>query len=152
GCDVLLGDAGNNNVSLYETDLAVTVLDQLRHGHELEYYQGEVSLSTADVSIINKIDSVKKESIEIEEEDRKTIAKNSTIIKAESEVTIDNPELVKDKRVLIVEDGPTLTHGEMKIGAGTVAAERLGVKEIIDPKPYAVGSLIDTFKQYPHLD
>lgn len=152
GCDVILWDGGNNDFSFYETDLAITVLDPHRAGHELEYYPGEVSLRTADVSIINKIDSAKKEDIETVEENIKAVAPNSTIIKAESEVTIDNPELVKDKRVLIVEDGPTLTHGEMKIGAGTVAAERLGVKEIIDPKPYAVGSLIDTFKQYPHLD
>ena len=152
GCDVILWDGGNNDFSFYETDLAITVLDPHRAGHELEYYPGEVSLRTADVSIINKIDSAKKENIETVEENIKAVAPHSTIIKAESEVTIDNPELVKDKRVLIVEDGPTLTHGEMKIGAGTVAAERLGVKEIIDPKPYAVGSLIDTFKQYPHLD
>ena len=152
GCDVILWDGGNNDFSFYETDLAITVLDPHRAGHELEYYPGEVSLRTADVSIINKIDSAKKEDIETVEENIKAVAPHSTIIKAESEVTIDNPELVKDKRVLIVEDGPTLTHGEMKIGAGTVAAERLGVKEIIDPKPYAVGSLIDTFKQYPHLD
>src|SRR5699024_11762567 len=102
--------------------------------------------------IIKNNNRYKKEKSEIIEENIKAVATHSTIIKAESEVTIDNPELVKDKRVLIVEDGPTLTHGEMKIGAGTVAAERLGVKEIIDPKPYAVGSLIDTFKQYPHLD
>ena len=152
GCDVILWDGGNNDFSFYETDLAITVLDPHRAGHELEYYPGEVSLRTADVSIINKIDSAKKENIETVEENIKAVAPHSTIIKAESEVSIDNPELVKDKRVLIVEDGPTLTHGEMKIGAGTVAAERLGVKEIIDPKPYAVGSLIDTFKQYPHLD
>src|SRR5699024_5664219 len=134
GCDVILWDGGNNDFSSYETDLAITVLDPHRAGHELEYYPGEVSLRTADVSIINKIDSAKKENIETVEENIKAVAPHSTIIKAESEVTIDNPELVKDKRVLIVEDGPTLTHGEMKIGAGTVAAERLGVKEIIDPK------------------
>lgn len=152
GCDVILWDGGNNDFSFYEPDLAITVLDPHRPGHELNYYPGEVCLRTADVSIINKIDSAPAESIEIVENNIKAVSPNSTIIKAESEIIVDKPELIKGKRVLVVEDGPTLTHGEMKIGAGTVAAERLGAKELVDPRPYAVKSLKTTFETYPHLE
>lgn len=152
GCDVVLWDGGNNDFSFYVPDLAITVLDPHRAGHELEYYPGEVSLRTADVSIINKIDSAEQKDIETVENNIKAVAPNSTIIKAESTITVDKPELIKGKRVLVVEDGPTLTHGEMKIGAGTVAAERLGAAEIIDPKPFGVGSLLTTFEKYPHIE
>lgn len=152
GCDVILWDGGNNDFSFYEPDLAITVLDPHRPGHELTYYPGEVCLRTADVSIINKIDSATAENIKIVEDNIKQANPNSLIIKAESTITVDKPELVKGKRVLVVEDGPTLTHGEMQIGAGTVAAERLGAGEIIDPKPYGVGSLIDTFNKYQHIE
>ena len=141
GCDVILWDGGNNDFSFYEPDLAVTVLDPHRPGHELKYYPGEVCLRTADVAIINKIDSAAEEAIEIVENNIKQASPNSMIIKAESKITVDDPENIVGKRVLIVEDGPTLTHGEMKIGAGTVAAERLGVAEIVDPRPYAVGTI-----------
>ena len=151
GCDVILWDGGNNDFSFYEPDLAVNVLDPHRSGHELLYYPGEVCLRTADVNIINKIDSASEEAIQIVEDNIKFASPNSTIIKAESTITVDRPELIAGKRVLVVEDGPTLTHGEMKIGAGTVAAERLGAKEIIDARPSAVGSLISTFEQYPHI-
>ncbi len=111
----------------------------------------KLCLRTADVNIINKIDSASEEAIQIVENNIKFASPNSTIIKAESTITVDRPELIAGKRVLVVEDGPTLTHGEMKIGAGTVAAERLGAKEIIDARPSAVGSLISTFEQYPHI-
>ncbi|MEI3609673.1 cyclic 2,3-diphosphoglycerate synthase [Pseudogracilibacillus sp. SO10305] len=152
GCDVILWDGGNNDYSFYTPDLAINVLDPHRAGHELSYYPGEVCFRTADVSIINKIDSADQQSIDIVENNIKTHVPNSEIIKAESTISIDNPELIKGKRVLIVEDGPTLTHGEMKIGAGSVAAERYGATEIVDPRPYGVGSLIDTFEKYPHID
>ena len=152
GCDVILWDGGNNDFSFYEPDLAITVLDPHRPGHELKYYPGEVTLRTADVAIINKIDSATKEAVEIVENNIKNVVPDCEIIKAESTITVDNPEVVKGKRVLIVEDGPTLTHGEMKIGAGSVAAERLGASEVVDPRPYAVGSLIDTFEKYDHLE
>src|SRR5690606_19843720 len=152
GCDVILWDGGNNDFSFIEPDLAVTVLDPHRPGHELKYYPGEVCLRTADVSIINKIDSAEKEAIEIVENNIKKVNPKSVIIKAESTITVDDPAVIKGKRVLVVEDGPTLTHGEMKIGAGTVAAERIGVKEIVDPRPYAKGKLADTFEIYKHLD
>src|SRR5690625_2400608 len=152
GCDVILWDGGNNDFSFYEPDLAITVLDPHRAGHELKYYPGEVTLRTADVAIINKIDSAKKEAIEIVENNIRNVVPDCEIIKAESTITVDHPEVVKGKRVLIVEDGPTLTHGEMKIGAGTVAAERLGAAEIVDPRPFAVKSILDTFEKYNHLE
>ncbi len=152
GCDVILWDGGNNDFSFYEPDLAITVLDPHRPGHELSYYPGEVCLRTADVSIINKIDSASQESIDVVEKNIKSASPDSIIIKAESEILVDNPDLIKGKRVLVVEDGPTMTHGEMQIGAGTVAAERLGAKELVDPRPYAVGSLKTTFETYPHLE
>ncbi|MGM8213194.1 cyclic 2,3-diphosphoglycerate synthase [Virgibacillus sp. W0430] len=151
GCDVILWDGGNNDFSFYETDLAFTVLDPHRPGHELSYYPGEVSLRTADVTIINKIDSADEESINIVEKNIKFANPDATIIKAESKITVDKPEIIKGKRVLVVEDGPTLTHGEMKIGAGTVAAERLGAKEFVDPRPYTVGKLTETFEIYKEI-
>ncbi len=152
GCDVILWDGGNNDFSFYEPDLAITVLDPHRPGHELKYYPGEVCLRTTDVSIINKIDSAPQEAIDIVENNIKMASPNSTIIKADSTITVEHPEKIQGKRVLIVEDGPTLTHGEMKIGAGSVAAERLGAAEMVDARPYAVGSLIETFEKYTHLD
>ena len=133
GCDVILWDGGNNDNSFYEPDLAITVLDPHRPGHELQYYPGEVCLRTTDVAIINKIDSADEKSIQIVEDNIKQAKPDSTIIKSESTITVDKPELIKNKRVLVVEDGPTLTHGEMKIGAGIIAAERIGVKEIVNP-------------------
>lgn len=151
GCDVIIWDGGNNDFSFYETDLSVTVLDPHRPGHELNYYPGEVSLRISDIAIINKIDSASKEAIEQVEENIKAVHPKATIIKAESKITVDNPELIKDKRVLVVEDGPTLTHGEMKLGAGTIAAQRFGAKELVDPRPYTVGKLIETFNTYKDI-
>src|SRR5690625_3721809 len=146
GCDVILWDGGNNDFSFYKEDLAITVLDPHRPGHELAYYPGEVCLRTTDVSIINKVDSADQASIDIDENNIKYASPTAKIVKAESTITVDNPNLIKGKRVLVVEDGPTLTHGEMKIGAGTVAAERLGAKELVDPRPYTVGKLTETFR------
>lgn len=152
GCDVILWDGGNNDFSFYEPDLAITVLDPHRPGHELKYYPGEVCLRTADVAIINKVDSATAEAIEIVENNIKRLAPNSAIIKADSKITVDNPEVIIGKRVLVVEDGPTLTHGEMKIGAGSVAAERIGVAEIVDPRPFAVGTIKETYNKYQHVE
>ena len=151
GCDVILWDGGNNDFSFYEADLAITVVDPHRPGHELSYYPGEVSLQMADIAIINKVDSATAENIAIVEENIKKVNPNAKIIKAESTITVDQPELIKDKKVLVVEDGPTLTHGEMDLGAGTVAAQRIGAKELVDPKPYAVGTLKDTFAKHPNI-
>lgn len=151
GCDVILWDGGNNDFSFFKPDLAITVLDPHRPGHELKYYPGEVCLRTADVAIINKVDSAAAEAVQIVENNIKHANPNSTIIKAESKITVDQPEKIAGKRVLVVEDGPTLTHGEMKLGAGTVAAERLGAKEIVDPRPFAVGTITETFNKYKHI-
>lgn len=151
GCDVILWDGGNNDFSFYEADLAFTIVDPHRPGHELSYYPGEVSLRVADVAVINKIDSASPENIATVERNIKKINPSAKIIKAESKITVDNPELIKGKRVLIVEDGPTLTHGEMKIGAGSVAAERFGASELVDPRPYIVGKLKETFDKYPDI-
>lgn len=151
GCDVILWDGGNNDFSFYEADLAITIVDPHRPGHELSYYPGEVSLRLADIAVINKVDSASPENIATVEENIRLVNPNAKIIKADSKITVDNPDIIKGKRVLVVEDGPTLTHGEMKIGAGTVAAERFGAGELIDPRPYTVGKLKDTFTSYPEI-
>src|SRR5699024_11641563 len=130
GCHVILWDGGNNDNSFYEPDLAITVLDPHRPGHELQYYPGEVCLRTTDVAIINKIDSADEKPIQIVEDNIKQAKPDSTIMKSESTITVDKHELIKNKRVIVVEDDPTLTYGEMKMGAGIIAAERIGVKEI----------------------
>lgn len=151
GCDVILWDGGNNDFSFYQADLTVTVVDPHRPGHELSYYPGEVSLRMADVVVINKIDSADFANIQTV---RKNIAKvnpKAVVIDAASTLTVNKPELIKGKKVLVVEDGPTLTHGEMKLGAGVVAAHRYGAEEMVDPKPYAVGKLAETFKIYPNI-
>lgn len=151
GCDIILWDGGNNDFSFYDANLSITVVDPHRPGHELSYYPGEVSLRMADVAVINKIDSAKAEDIATVESNIQLINPNAKIIKADSKITVDNPELIKDKNVLVVEDGPTLTHGDMKIGAGSVAAERLGAKKLVDPRPYTVGKLTETFASYPDI-
>ncbi len=152
GCDVIIWDGGNNDFSFYEPDLAITVLDPHRPGDELSYYPGEVSLRTADVAIINKIDSADTKSIEVVEKNIKLVNPSAKIIKAESQITVDDIDVIKGKKVLVIEDGPTLTHGGMKIGAGTIAAQRFGAEEIIDPKPYAVGELKETFNIYKDIE
>lgn len=151
GCDVILWDGGNNDFSFYEPDLSITVLDPHRPGHELSYYPGEVNLRTSDVAIINKVDSASADSIRQVEKNIENVNPGAVVIKAESTITVDDPDMIKGKRVLIVEDGPTLTHGEMKIGAGTVAAERFGAKEAVDPRPYIVGKLVETFNTYTDI-
>src|SRR5690625_1018626 len=151
GCDVILWDGGNNDFSFIEADLAITVLDPHRPGHELRYYPGEVSLRNCDVAIINKVDSADAASIQIVIDNIKQVNANAVINKAESNIIVDKPERMKNKRVLVADDGTTLTHGEMSIGAGTVAAERLGAKELVDPRPYIVGGLTETFRQHQHI-
>ncbi len=151
GCDVILWDGGNNDFSFYDADLAIAIADPHRPGHELSYYPGEVSLRMADVAVINKVDSAPPEGIATVEENIKRVNPGAKIIKADSTITVDNPELIKGKRILVVEDGPTLTHGEMKLGAGTVAAQRFGAKELVDPRPYTVGKLKNTFEIYPNI-
>ncbi|RPI74075.1 MAG: GTPase [Ignavibacteriales bacterium] len=149
--EIILWDGGNNDTSFYKADLTFTVVDPHRPGHEMTYYPGNTSLRMADVAVINKIDSADPENVKIVKKNIKDVNPGAIIIEAESTVSADDPELIKGKRVLVIEDGPTLTHGEMKYGAGTIAAKRLGASEIIDPRPYTVDSITETFKKYPNI-
>lgn len=151
GCDIVLWDGGNNDFPFYQPDLTIGVADPLRPGAEVSYYPGEVVARMADVIVINKIDSASLENINKVRENLRKINPNAMLIDAASTLTVDKPELIKGKRVLVVEDGPTLTHGEMKIGAGTVAAMKHGAAELIDPRPYTVGKLSETFEIYPNI-
>ena len=151
GCDVILWDGGNNDFPFYRPDLMITVVDPHRPGHELSYYPGEVTLRIADVAIINKIDSADYENIQIVRNNISRVNPRATIIDAASTISVDKPEVIRGKRVLAIEDGPTLTHGEMKIGAGIVAARRFGAAELVDPRPYAVGTLENTYRIYPNI-
>src|SRR5690554_1062791 len=151
GCDVILWDGGNNDFPFYKPDLHITVADPHRAGHELAYYPGEVNLRMADVVVINKIDSASPENIETVRRNIRLVNPTARIVDAASPIRVVNPELIQGKRVLVVEDGPTLTHGGMKLGAGIIAAQKYGAAEIVDPRPAAVGSLADTFELYPHI-
>ncbi len=149
--DVILWDGGNNDFPFYKPDLMVTVVDPHRPGHELNYYPGEVTLRLADIVVINKMDSAGPEGIQIVRDNIAAINPNAKVIDGASPLTVDKPELIKGKRVLVVEDGPTLTHGHMKIGAGTVAAKKYGAAELVDPRPFVVGRLAETFEIYPNI-
>ncbi len=151
GCDVILWDGGNNDFSFYKPDLTITVADPHRPGHELSYYPGEVNLRLADAIVINKMDSASPEGIQTVRESIAKVNPNALVIDGASPIKVDKPEVIRGKRVLVVEDGPTLTHGEMKIGAGTVAAQKFGAAEIIDPREYAVGKLAETYRIYPNI-
>jgi predicted GTPase len=151
GCDVILWDGGNNDFPFYKPDLMITVTDPHRAGHELKYYPGEVTLRLADVVVINKMDSAAPEAIQIVRESIEKVNHRAIVIDGASPIKVDDVSVIKGKRVLVVEDGPTLTHGEMKIGAGVVAARKFGASELVDPRPYTVGRLSETFLQYPNI-
>jgi len=151
GCDVILWDGGNNDFPFYRPDLMIGVADPLRPGAEVSFYPGEVVARISDVIVINKIDSASLENINIVRNNLRNINPNAIIIDGASPLSVDKPELIKGKRVLVIEDGPTLTHGHMKIGAGTVAAQKHGAIELVDPRQYAVGKLAETFKIYPNI-
>lgn len=151
GCDVIVWDGGNNDFPFYQPDLMVTVTDPHRVGHELSYYPGEVNLRMSDVAIINKMDSAVKDDIEKLKRNIKLVNPEALIIEAASPIRVDRPELIKGKSVLVVEDGPTLTHGEMKYGAGTVVSKNLHARELVDPRPYLSGDLKKTFIKYPEI-
>ncbi len=151
GCDVILWDGGNNDFPFYVPDLTVTVTDPHRPGHELSYYPGEVTLRIADVVVINKIDSADAASIQIVRESIEKVNPKAIVIDGASPIKVDNASLIRGKRVLVVEDGPTLTHGEMKLGAGVVAAHKFGAAEMVDPRPFTVGKLSETFRIYPNI-
>ena len=151
GCDVILWDGGNNDFPFYHPDLMVTVVDPHRPGHELSYYPGEITLRMADVVVINKIDSADFDNIQLVRNSIEQVNPQAVVVDAASTISVDKPETIRGKRVLVIEDGPTLTHGEMKIGAGIVAARRFGATEIIDPRPYAAGTLAETYRTYPGI-
>jgi predicted GTPase len=149
--DVVIWDGGNNDTPFYVPDLHIVVADPLRPGHELAYYPGETNVRLADVVVINKIDSAKPADVETVKANVASVNPNAIIVEAESVVTVDDPAAIAGKKVLCVEDGPTLTHGEMEFGAAVVAAQRAGVAELVDPRPHLVGSLKATFEKYPHI-
>ncbi len=149
--DVILWDGGNNDMSFYKPDLSIVVVDPLRPGHEVGYYPGEVNLRTADVVVMNKVDSAYPEDVEIVLDNVRAVNPNAKIIFAASSISVDDPKMIEGKRVLAIEDGPTLTHGEMDLGAAIVAARRFGAVELVDPRPYTVGKLTETFEKYPEI-
>lgn len=149
--DIIIWDGGNNDIPFYKPDLHIVIADPHRAGHELTYYPGNINVRLADIVIVNKVDSARKEDVELVIKNVKSINNKATIIKANSVITVDRQELIKDRRALVVEDGPTLTHGGMAYGAGVIAAKKYGAKEIIDPRKYAVGSISKVYGQYPHL-
>jgi predicted GTPase len=150
--DIILWDGGNNDTPFYKSDLELVVADPLRPGHELSYFPGEVNLRRADVVVINKVDTATRQDIETVRRNIQLSNPKAKIIETACRVSAPTPELVKGKRVLVVEDGPTLTHGEMPYGAGVVAARNWGAAELVDPKPFAVGSIRGTFERFPHLE
>ena len=151
GCDVILWDGGNNDFPFYRPDLMITVTDPHRAGHELRYYPGEVTLRLADVVVINKMDSAGPEAIQTVRESIEKVNPRAVVVDGASPIRVDDPSVIRGKRVLVVEDGPTLTHGEMKIGAGVVAAKKFGAAELVDPRPFTVGRLSETFRIYPNI-
>lgn len=149
--DVIVWDGGNNDFSFYAPDLLITVTDPHRAGHELTYFPGSVNFRMASVIVINKMDSAKPEDVATIVANVKKFNPQATIVKADSPLTLEDPSMIKGKTVLVVEDGPTLTHGEMKFGAGTIAAQRFGAANIVDPRPYAVRSIAETYRKYPGI-
>ena len=151
--DVIIWDGGNNDIPFYCSDkqINIVVVDPHRPGDEISYYPGETNLHLADVIVINKIDSADLDDINEVRANIRMINKKAQIIDAASPLSVDKPELITDKRVLVVEDGPTLTHGEMTYGAGVIAAEKYGCAELIDPREWAVGEIAETFEKYPEI-
>lgn len=149
--DVVVWDGGNNDMSFYQPDLYITVVDPHRAGHERTYYPGETNMLLADVVVINKIDTAPIEGVRKVRESIRMLNPEATVIEAASPIAVDNPDLIRGKKVLAVEDGPTLTHGEMTYGAAVVAAQKYGAAELVDPRPYTVASITATYKKYPHI-
>jgi predicted GTPase len=149
--DVILWDGGNNDLPFYEPDLHIVIVDPLRPGDELFYYPGEANLRMADVVVINKIDSADSEDVLQVRENINKINPGAMVIDAASPIFVDDYEKIRGKKVMVVEDGPTLTHGEMSYGAGIVAAEKYGAAQLVDPRPFTVGSISETFAQYPEI-
>lgn len=151
GCDVVVWDGGNNDYPFFKPDLFITVTDPHRPGTEISYFPGEVNLRSAHVVIINKIDTASPEGVQILRENIARVNPRAIVVDAASPIRVEDPSVIRGRRVLVVEDGPTLTHGEMKIGAGIVAARKYGASECVDPRPYLVGRLTETFQIYPNI-
>jgi predicted GTPase len=149
--DLILWDGGNNDTPFFKSDLRIVVVDPHRAGHELRYHPGETNLRQADVIVINKIDTARPEQVEELRANCRAANPRALVIDAASPIAVDEPELIRGRRVLVVEDGPTLTHGEMAYGAGTVAAGRFGAAAVVDPRPWAVGGIAATFAKYPGI-
>ncbi len=149
--DIIVWDGGNNDLPFYKPDLHIVVADPHRAGNELTYYPGETNLRMADVIIINKVNTADAKNVETVKENIKKVNPKAKVLEAASPVTADKPELIKGNRVLVIEDGPTLTHGNMPYGAGAVIAKKLGAREMVDPRPYAVGSIKEIYEKYSHL-
>jgi Predicted GTPase len=149
--DVILWDGGNNDFPFYKSDLEIVVADPHRAGHEREYYPGEVNFRRADVIVINKIDTADLEDILQVRENIRELNPKAVVVDAASPLLVKDGDKIRGKRVLVIEDGPTLTHGEMQYGAGVMAAQKYGAAELIDPRPWAVGTIADTFKKYPDI-
>ena len=149
--DIILWDGGNNDMPFYKPDLFLVVVDPHRPGHELLFYPGESNLLMADVVVINKMDTAEPENIATVKANIASVNPGATIIEAASPVTVEKPDVIKGKRCLVVEDGPTLTHGGMKFGAGIVAAEKFGATEVVDPRPWITGTIAETFESYPDI-
>jgi predicted GTPase len=149
--DIIIWDGGNNDASFYKPDLSIAVLDPLRAGNEIAYYPGEIVARMADVILVNKVNSATKEELKIVEKDVKAINPGAEMFYADSVVSVAEPSLIKGKTVMIVEDGPSITHGGMKFGAGTVAAEKYGARKVVNAKQYAMGEIKKTYERYPNL-
>ena len=149
--DIILWDGGNNDFSFYKADYTIVVADPHRPGHEKSYYPGETNVRMADAFVINKVDTADYANVLTVRDNLHALNPDAVIIEAASPLFVDDPEAIRGKRVLVIEDGPTLTHGEMKYGAATVAAQRFGAGEIVDPRPFAVGTIIDTYEKYPDI-
>ena len=147
--DVIVWDGGNNDIPFYKSDMHIVVVDPHRPGHELNYYPGETNVRMADVVVVNKVDTADYNNVLKVRDNVKALNPNAILLEAASPISVDDPAAIRGARVLVVEDGPTLTHGEMAYGAGVVAAQRFGAAEIVDPRPYAVNSIKDTYAKYP---
>lgn len=149
--DVIVWDGGNNDFPFFRPDLHIVVADPHRPGHEVRYHPGETNLRAADVVVINKIDTATPEGVEAVRRSIREVNPRAIVVDAASPIFVEDPDAIRGKRVLVIEDGPTLTHGEMSYGAGVTAARRFGAAELVDPRPYAVGSIAETFRMYPHI-
>lgn len=149
--DVIVWDGGNNDLSFYKPDLLIVLADPHRAGHELAYHPGETNVRMADVIIINKVDTADPQKVKLVKENIKMANPDATVLEAASPITADKPEAVRGKRVLVIEDGPTITHGSMPYGAGVIFAQKFGAGAIVDPRPYAVGSIKEAYEKYKHL-